>query len=57
MTTIERIRHLCGELLAAQDEEAIFEILPELREALREVIKQGQNRSRSGNKVNGGVAA
>jgi len=57
MTTIERIRRLCGELLAAQNDEAIFRILPELREALQEAIEQRRNRSGSDNKGNGRMAA
>jgi hypothetical protein len=50
MTALDRIRHLCRELLAAQDdEEAVFAILPELRIALQEATKQ----NRSDNKSNG----
>jgi hypothetical protein len=56
MTTIERIRRLCGELLAAQNDEAIFRILPELREARQEAIEQRRNRSGS-DKGNGRMAA
>jgi hypothetical protein len=40
MTTLERFRFLCGELLAAQNDQAIFRILPELREALQETMDE-----------------
>jgi hypothetical protein len=57
MATLDRIRELCGELLAAQDdEEAIFTLLPELREALQEAMDQRDKPGRNG-PGNGPMAA
>jgi hypothetical protein len=55
MATLDRIRELCGELLAAQNDEAIFTLLPELREALQEAMDQRGKRWNG--QGNGGVAA
>lgn len=57
MATLDKIRELCGELLAAQDDqEAIFTLLPELREALQEAMDQREKPGRNGH-GNGPMAA
>ena len=48
MATLDRIRELCGELLAAQSDEAIFTLLPELREALQQAMDQREKPGRNG---------